>query len=73
MMENAFLFCLKSSFRSWDIEIIILTFSACRKNGFVRKVRLIWKFMTSQILLLKVWNHYYLDVIEVIKVAVMVK
>ena len=46
--EKCFLFYLKSSFRSQDIEIFVLTFWACRKNGLIRKIRLISKFMTSQ-------------------------
>ena len=47
MMENAFLFYLKSSFRSQDIQIFVLTFWSCRHNGLVRNIRLISKFMTS--------------------------
>ena len=46
--EKCFLFHLKSSFRSQDIQIFVLTFWACRKNGLIRKIKLISKFMTSQ-------------------------
>ena len=48
MMKNAFLFHLKSAFRCQDIQIFVLTFSACRKNGLIRKTRLTAKFMTSK-------------------------
>ena len=43
-----FLFHLKSSFRSQDIEVFVTTFWLCRKNGLTRKVRLTSKFMTPQ-------------------------
>ena len=43
-----FLFHLKSSFRSKDTYIFVLTFWPRRKNGLIRKIRLISKFMTSQ-------------------------
>ena len=46
--QKCFLFHLKSSFRSQDILIFVLNFWACRKNGFIRKIRLISKFMTLQ-------------------------
>ena len=46
--EKCFWFHLKSSFRSQDIYFFILTFWSCRKNGLIRKIRLISKFMTSQ-------------------------
>ena len=42
--ENCLLFHLKSSFRSQDIQIFILTFWSCRRNGLIRKTRLISKF-----------------------------
>ena len=43
------LFHFKSSFSSQDIEIIVfLSFKSFRKNGLMRKIRLISKFMTSQ-------------------------
>ena len=45
--EKWFLFHAKSSFRLWDISIFVLTFSLYRKNGLIRKLRLIRKFMTS--------------------------
>ena len=48
MMENAFLRQVKSSFRSQDIKVFVLTFWACGKNGLVRKIRLVSEFMASQ-------------------------
>ena len=46
--EKCFLFYLKSSFRSQDIQIFVWTFWSCRKCGLIRKIRLISEFMTSQ-------------------------
>ena len=46
--EKCFLFHLKSSSRSLDIQIFVLTFWLCRRNGLIRKTRLISKFLTSQ-------------------------
>ena len=40
MMKNAFYFILKALF--------VLTFSSCRRNGLIRKISLISKFLTSQ-------------------------
>ena len=48
MVKNAFLFHLKSFFRSPDIYVFIKTFWSCRKNALIRKIRLTSKFMTSQ-------------------------
>ena len=45
--EKYFLFHLKSSFRSQDIYVFVLTFWACSKNGLIRKISLTSKFMTS--------------------------
>ena len=39
---------VKSSFRSQDIQIFVLTFWSCRTNGLIRKIRLISKFLTLQ-------------------------
>ena len=47
-MNNCFLLHLKSAFRSQDIYIFVLTHWSCRKNGMIRKIRLISKFLTSQ-------------------------
>ena len=41
-------FFLTSSFRCQDIEVFIMTFWSCRKNGFIRKIKWTAKFMTSQ-------------------------
>ena len=46
--ENCFLFHLKKPFHSQDIEIFVMTFWSCRKNGLIRKIRLISKSITSQ-------------------------
>ena len=35
--EKCFLFDLNSSLRSQDIQIFVLTFCSCRKNGLIRK------------------------------------
>ena len=40
-------FHLKSSFRSQDISVLVLTLSSCRKNDLIRNISLISKFMTS--------------------------
>ena len=47
-MKNAFYFFLKSSFRTQDIQVFVMTFWSCRKKGLIRKVRLTSKVMTSQ-------------------------
>ena len=46
MMKNAFHF--KSSFRPQDISISVVNFWLYRKNGFMRKIRLISQSMMSQ-------------------------
>ena len=46
--EKCFLFHLKSSFRSQDIWVFVMTFWSCWKNGLIRKINLTSKFMTSQ-------------------------
>ena len=46
--EKCFLFHLKSSFCSQDIYVFVTTFWSCRKNGLIKKIRLISKFMMSQ-------------------------
>ena len=45
MKKNAFYFILKALFA---IKSFALTFWSCKKNGLIRKMRLISKFMTSQ-------------------------
>ena len=40
-MKNTFYFILKALF-------VIMTLCSCRKNGSIRKIRLISKFITSQ-------------------------
>ena len=42
------MFHLKSSIRSADIYVFVTTFWSCRKNGFIRKIKLTSKFMTPQ-------------------------
>ena len=39
--EKCFLFNLKSSFRFQDIWVFVINFRSCRKNGLIRKTRLI--------------------------------
>ena len=39
--EKCFLFHLKNSFCSQDIYAFVLNFWSCRKNGLIRKIRLI--------------------------------
>ena len=46
--EKCFSFHLKSSFCSQDIQVFILIFLVMYKNGMIRKIMLILKFMTSQ-------------------------
>ena len=46
--EKYFLFHLKSSFRSQNIQAFVWTFSSSRKNSLIRKIGLASKFMTSQ-------------------------
>ena len=45
---KCFLFYLKSSFRSRDISVFVLTFWSFRKNSLIGKISLTSKFMTSQ-------------------------
>ena len=45
--EKWFLFHLKSSFHSQDIQIFVLTFWSCRKKNLIRKIRLLPKVATS--------------------------
>ena len=47
--EKCFLFNLRSSVCSHDISVFVLTFWSCRKNGLIRKIRLILKFMSSKL------------------------
>ena len=49
VVRKCFLFHLKSSFCSQDVKIFVLTFWSCRKNDLIRKIRLISKFMTSNL------------------------
>ena len=46
--EKMLFFHLKCSSLSQDINVFVMTFCSCRKNGSIRKIRLISKFMTSQ-------------------------
>ena len=46
--EKSFLFRLKSSFCSQDIYVFVSTFWSCRRNGLIRMIRLISKYLTSQ-------------------------
>ena len=46
--EKCFLFHLKNSFHSQDIYVFVTSFRQCRKNGLIRKRKLISKFLTWQ-------------------------
>ena len=46
MIENVFLFHLKSSLGSQDIKLFVTTFWSCRKKGLIRKIRSTSKLMT---------------------------
>ena len=46
--EKRFLFCLKSFFRSSDIEVFVVTFLVTWENGLIRKLTLFSKFITLQ-------------------------
>ena len=41
MMKICFFFHLTSFFHSHDISIFVLTFWSCRKNGSIRKIRIV--------------------------------
>ena len=45
--EKRFLFNVKSSPRSWDIYVFVITFWLWRKNSLARKPKLIPKFFKS--------------------------
>ena len=47
IIKNVFLFHIKGSFRSQDISIFVLIFSAHRRNSLKRKIGLISKFMSQ--------------------------
>ena len=46
--EKCFLFHLKSTSRSQDIQVFVMAFWSCRENGLIRKIKSTSKFMTSQ-------------------------
>ena len=48
MIKNAFYFILKALFFLEVFNFCIMNFWSCRKNGLIRKIRIISKFMTSQ-------------------------
>ena len=48
MMINAFCLILKALFVLKKFKFFVMTFWSCRKSGLIWKIRLIWKFMTSQ-------------------------
>ena len=48
MMKNTFYFILKALFILKIFKFFVLTFWAFRKNGLIRKITLISKFMRSQ-------------------------
>ena len=48
MTKNTFLPYLETSLRSEHINIFVLTFSVMKKNGLIRKLRLISEFIRPQ-------------------------
>ena len=60
--EKCFLFHVKSSFRSQDILIFVITFWACRKNDLIWRIRLISKFITSQPSLQRITTHIFFNI-----------
>ena len=49
MVKNAFYFILKGLFVLKMFKCLFWLFWSCRKNGLIRNIRLISKFMTSQL------------------------
>ena len=48
MMKNAFSFTLKALFFLKIFKFFVLTYWSCRKNCFIRKIKFLSKFVTSQ-------------------------
>ena len=46
IMKNDFYFILKALFILKILKFFALTLQSCRKNGLIRKIRLISKFVT---------------------------
>ena len=63
--EKCFLFHIKSSFRSQDIWVFVMTFCSCRKNGSIRKIRLTSKFMKSQPSLQTIAIHILFNISQI--------
>ena len=57
--EKCFLFHIKSFFRSQDIQIFVLTFWSFRKNGLIRKIRLISRLWRHSLVYKKLQHKYY--------------
>ena len=57
--EKCFLFHIKSFFRSQDIQIFVLTFWSFRKNGLIRKIRLISRLWRHSLVYKKLQHTYY--------------
>ena len=47
-MKNVFFYFKFKALHSQDIFVFVLTFLVMYKNGFIRKLRLVLKFMMSQ-------------------------
>ena len=62
MMENAFYFSLKTLFA----QRFVFTFLSCRKNGLIRKIRLISKFMTCNLVNIQL-QFTYCPIFEEVK------
>ena len=48
MMKNDFYFILNAFFILKIFKFFVVKFWSCRRNGLIRKIRLISKFVTSQ-------------------------
>ena len=67
-MMNGFYFTLKSLIvLKVFIYIFVLTYSSCKKNGLIKKIRLISKFKTSQPRKLTITMHILLSNISISK------
>ena len=70
MIENVFLFHLKSSLGSQDVKLFVTTFWSCRKNGLIRKIRSTSKFMTChRNLVYKQLQYKYCPISHKVKVT----
>ena len=70
MIENVFLFHLKSSLGSQDTKLFVTTFWSCRKKGLIRKIRSTSKLMTChRNLVYKQLQYKYCPISHKVKVT----